>query len=175
VQEQSCELNLISDIRFFNFHLFLDRVGIATGWTARFRFPAMQNFFLFSTAYRPALVTPQPSIQWVLGDIFPSVKRRDVNQTTHLQLVPRSRMVELYIRSPIRLHDWLHGAEPLRSRQLCSYSRTSQRFMEPDGSLPRSQDPSTGPYPEPDQSSPYHPILSKIHFNIMHPHTSWAS
>jgi hypothetical protein len=41
--------------------------------------------------------------------------------------------------------------------------------MEPVGSLPCSQEPSTGPYPEPDQSSPYHPILSKIYFNIIHP------
>jgi hypothetical protein len=31
--------------------------------------------------------------------------------------------------------------------------------MEPDDSLSCSQEPSTGPYPEPDQSSPYHPIL----------------
>jgi hypothetical protein len=32
-----------------------------------------------------------------------------------------------------------HGAEPfLRSRQLCSYSRTSQHFMETEGSLPCS-------------------------------------
>jgi hypothetical protein len=54
-----------------------------------------------------------------------------------------------------------HGAEPfLRSRQLCSYSRTSQNFMEPEGSLPCSQEPSTGPYPESDQSNPYHTILS---------------
>jgi hypothetical protein len=29
--------------------------------------------------------------------------------------------------------------------------------MEPEGSLPCLQEPSTGPYLEPDQSSPYHP------------------
>jgi hypothetical protein len=40
--------------------------------------------------------------------------------------------------------------------------------MEPEGSLPCSQEPSTGPYPESDQSNPYYPIL-KIHFNIVHP------
>jgi hypothetical protein len=34
--------------------------------------------------------------------------------------------------------------------------------MEPEGSLPRPQEPSTGPYPEPDQSSPHHPILYRI-------------
>jgi hypothetical protein len=31
-----------------------------------------------------------------------------------------------------------------------------------------SQEPSTGPYPEPDGSNPYHPILFEIHFNIIH-------
>jgi hypothetical protein len=52
-------------------------------------------------------------------------------------------------------------AEPLlRSRQLCSYSRTSQHFTGPEGSQPCSQEPSTGLYPEPDQSNSYHPILS---------------
>jgi hypothetical protein len=40
-----------------------------------------------------------------------------------------------------------HGAEPyLRSFQLCSYSRTSQHFMQPGGSSPHSHKPSTGPY-----------------------------
>jgi hypothetical protein len=58
-------------------------------------------------------------------------------------------------------HTHTHGAEPfLRSRQLCSYSGTSQHFMEPEGSLPCSQEPSTGPSPETDRSSPYHPNLS---------------
>jgi hypothetical protein len=44
--------------------------------------------------------------------------------------------------------------------------------MEPEGSSSCSQEPSNGPYPEPDRSSPYHPILSylsKIYFNIVHP------
>jgi hypothetical protein len=31
--------------------------------------------------------------------------------------------------------------------------------MEPEGSLPHSQESSTGPYHEPDKTSPYHPIL----------------
>jgi hypothetical protein len=46
-------------------------------------------------------------------------------------------------------------------------------FMEPEGSLPCSQEPSTGPCSEPDHFSAYHPILSKVHFNIIHPPTSW--
>jgi hypothetical protein len=34
--------------------------------------------------------------------------------------------------------------------------------MEPEGSLPRSQEPSTGPYPEPDQSNSYPISLRSI-------------
>jgi hypothetical protein len=66
-------------------------------------------------------------------------------------------------------HSLIHGAKPfLRSCQLCSYSRTSQHFMEPEGTLPCSQEPSTGPYSDPDQSNPYHrSYLSKIHFDIV--------
>jgi hypothetical protein len=30
-------------------------------------------------------------------------------------------------------------------------------FMKPEGSLPRSQEPATGPYPEPDASTPHLP------------------
>jgi hypothetical protein len=42
--------------------------------------------------------------------------------------------------------------------------------MEPEGSIPCSQEPSTGLYPEPYESNPIHTIpsyLSKIHFNIL--------
>jgi hypothetical protein len=35
-----------------------------------------------------------------------------------------------------------------------------KNVMEPEGSLSCSLEPTTGPYPELYQSSPYHPILS---------------
>jgi hypothetical protein len=55
----------------------------------------------------------------------------------------------------------VYGAESsLRNRQSLSYSRFSQYFMEPEGSLPCSKESSTDLYPEPDQSTPYHPSLS---------------
>jgi hypothetical protein len=47
----------------------------------------------------------------------------------------------------IGIANQLHGAGPfLRSRQLCCSSRTSQHFMEPEVSIPCSQEPSTCPY-----------------------------
>jgi hypothetical protein len=54
----------------------------------------------------------------------------------------------------------------LRSCQLCNHSGTPQHFKEPEGSSLCSQEPFTGPYPEPDRFSQYHHILSlyKIHF-----------
>jgi hypothetical protein len=40
--------------------------------------------------------------------------------------------------------------------------------MEPEDSLPHSQQPATSPYPEPDRSSPCPPShFLKIHFNII--------
>jgi hypothetical protein len=38
-------------------------------------------------------------------------------------------------------HSLTHGAETLRSLQLCGHSRTSQHFTEPEGSLLCSQEP----------------------------------
>jgi hypothetical protein len=47
--------------------------------------------------------------------------------------------------------------------------------METEGSLELSQDPSTGPYPEADTVHTIPSCLSKMHFNIIHPSTSWYS
>jgi hypothetical protein len=67
----------------------------------------------------------------------------------------------------------LHGAEPFsRSRHSLSHSRISQHFMEPEGSLPCSEEPSFSPCHEPNESDPYRPILSEIHFNVILPPTS---
>jgi hypothetical protein len=41
---------------------------------------------------------------------------------------------------------------------MLSYSIASQHVMEPEGSIPNSQELSACSYPEPDQSSPHHPI-----------------
>jgi hypothetical protein len=46
----------------------------ATGWTARVRFPAWQDY-LFSTASRLALRPVQPPIRWVPGASSPGIKR----------------------------------------------------------------------------------------------------
>jgi hypothetical protein len=82
--------------------------------------------------------------------------------------------------STVQLYD------SLGSRRACSCSEASfssqngdcasQQFMEPECSLPCSQESSTGSHPEPDRSSSCHPFLSlsKIHFNIIHPPCVWV-
>jgi hypothetical protein len=39
------------------------------------------------------------------------------------------------------------------------YTQLYQTFMEPEGLLLCSQEPSIGPYPEPDKSNPHTPTL----------------
>jgi hypothetical protein len=69
------------------------------------------------------------------------------------------------------------GAESLwRSCQSLSCSTILQHLMEPEGSLSRSQELSTGLYPESDESSPITPAyFSKTRFNIILLPTSRSS
>jgi hypothetical protein len=93
----------------------------------------------------------------IMRNLAPSVE----TPLTLQEIVYSMNCSEVEFTSPSQyLTNKLYGAESLRSRQLTIYSRTSQYFMECEGSLPCSQQPSTSPYSEPDQFSPYHPSLS---------------
>jgi hypothetical protein len=57
----------------------------------------------------------------------------------------------------------------VRGHQLCIHAVVSQHFIESKCSIPRSQELSTCPYPEPDQSSPHPPILSLLVPSLCYP------
>jgi hypothetical protein len=108
------------------------------------------------------VLTP-PVQQWAQRDglFWPAVNQKRETTLTKVRIYLMYTCFLVYYLSLACL--LTYGAEPfLRSCQLCNHSRTSQHFMEPEGLSPYSQEPSTGPYPEPDRSSPHHPILSLL-------------
>jgi hypothetical protein len=77
---------------------------MTTGWMiGRSGFDSRQGQRIFPVASvsRPALGPTQPPVQRVPGVLSPVVKRgRGVTLTTHLHLIPRSRMSRSYTSSP---------------------------------------------------------------------------
>jgi hypothetical protein len=71
-----------------------------TGWTAGVRIPAGARVFNLFRVSRPALGPTLPPIQWVPEAFLPGVKR-PVREADHLHLVPRSRMVESFLHTPL--------------------------------------------------------------------------
>jgi hypothetical protein len=70
--------------------------------------------------------------------------------------------------------DLPRGAELfLRSHKLCSSSTLSQHFVEPEVSLKYSNELPTCLYPEPDHSTPHHPILYLQDSSYYFPPTSF--
>jgi hypothetical protein len=68
-------------------------------WIARVRFLAEERFF--SSPQHPDWLRPtHPSVQWVLGSLSSDW---GMKLATYLHLVPKSRIVELYLHSPICL------------------------------------------------------------------------
>jgi hypothetical protein len=102
---------------------------------------------------------------WVLGAYIYMIIHNYLN---YLKLICKAQTAimrrnvwsDLASANIVKLHHTLaHGAEPFfRRRQLCTYSWTSQHCMEPEGSIPCPQKPSTGPYSEPE--NPIHTIPS---------------
>jgi hypothetical protein len=70
-------------------------IQISYGLDGRGSIPGRSKMFLCSTAFRPDPGPTQPTMQWVSGVLSPGVKL-----TTHLHLVRRLRMVELYLHFP---------------------------------------------------------------------------
>jgi hypothetical protein len=66
------------------------------------------------------------------------------NSSLHVSLLHNNGLCMVQYSLPLT-HSWSWAL--FRSRQLCSCSRTCQHFMEPEGSSPCSQEPSTGSYP----------------------------
>jgi hypothetical protein len=60
---------------------------------------------LFSITSRPSLGPTQPPIHWVPAANSSKVKRKRRGTENSPILVPRLSMVELYLHSPVRLHD----------------------------------------------------------------------
>jgi hypothetical protein len=77
-----------------------DGMGAAYGQHGRGSILDNDKMFLFSTVSRPTLGPTQPSVQWAL-----SALKRQGRKSDHRHLVPRPRMVELCLCSPIHLQD----------------------------------------------------------------------
>jgi hypothetical protein len=90
----------------------------ATGRRTGFWFPVGSRDFLFSTECRKALGPTWCPTHWVPEVFCPGKTGRGAELTTHLHLVPRSRMLELHLHSPIPLHgvllNWLYTWTNLR-------------------------------------------------------------
>jgi hypothetical protein len=61
--------------------------------------------FLYPMASRLALGGHSATYSKDTGSLTQKQSGRSVKLTTYLPLVPRSRMIELYLDSPISLHD----------------------------------------------------------------------
>jgi hypothetical protein len=67
-------------------------------------FDSRGGIFLVSTESRPSLGPTQSPIQWILEALTREYSFWGVKLTTHLHLMPRSRMSEQYPHSSICLH-----------------------------------------------------------------------
>jgi hypothetical protein len=84
---------------FIAFNIRDSSVGIETGWTARVLFPAVLDIYLLHSVQTGSEAHPASYPMGIEGKAG-----RGVKLTTRFHLVPRSKMVQLYLHSTIRLH-----------------------------------------------------------------------
>jgi hypothetical protein len=98
---------------------------------------------------------PKGRLTYLLTELSPSWEAANCTASQELPSSLWNPKVHCRVRKSNPLLPILSQIDPIHS---IPSSRTSQHFMEPEGSLPCSQERSNGPYPEPDRSSTYHPI-----------------
>jgi hypothetical protein len=129
--------------------------------------------------YDPAALTPrkypQSPLDTMLRDPHSRPGRCGVGKST---LSPAKQPVirRLSTEQSIFLHTSEGGPTPTelspsREPPALQLLKSSQHFMEPQGSLPCSQEPSIGPYPEQHEPTPYHPVLYLKDLSYYYPHT----
>jgi hypothetical protein len=74
-------------------------LSIATSWTVWVRFPAVHDFSLHNV--HTGSGAHANSCRMGTWDSFPRGVKRQGRESDHSRLVPRSRIVELYLHSPI--------------------------------------------------------------------------
>jgi hypothetical protein len=79
-------------------------VSIATGWLSGFRFPAGARGYSLLRVCTPALGTTLSAIRRVPGNLSLGLQQPE-HEGDHSPPVPRSRIVELYFHSPVRINE----------------------------------------------------------------------
>jgi hypothetical protein len=106
---------------------------------------ALKNWLLFLT-----------TLHWCETQTSISSKERGLRMSEKREL--RRRLGPIWRKEHHHLTSWSWAL--LEETQIVQLLKNFKKSMEPEGSLPCSQEPSSGPYPEADWSSPYNLNLS---------------
>jgi hypothetical protein len=125
---------------------------------------------LTATQTVPALGSTQPPIQWEPRVLSLRAKRSGREADHSLQSSAEVKeWVELYLHS-VNMLSWCGAQFKKSTGKLYLYLLIVNKFLdfiESENLLPSSQQPTTGPCHEPDESSSHPPELFKIHSNIL--------
>jgi hypothetical protein len=93
-------------------------------------------------------------------------RRRAISRAWHDTSTAKHSVISTYLVTPRNITYLFTELSPSWETANCAATQElPQHFMEPEGSLSCSQEPSTGPYPKPDRSSPVHTIPSYLSKN----------
>jgi hypothetical protein len=164
-------------LRISNFD-FLCAIGVRTGPKLRAGRPGFHSrqgkkLLLFLTASIPTLGFTQPLYNCYCGRFLRGLRGREVNLTTHIHFVSRSRIMNYISLTP---HVFMAQCSINKTQGHRTVALQLMKFSVLYGtrsSLPCSQNPATDIYTRPVESSSHLPsYISKIHICIIFPSMS---